>query len=45
MVVASNSIVAGRPARIVGEMGDGEGETLDLREAYRKIGNNKTEDD
>ena len=38
MVVPSFSIVAGRPARVVGEVPVGGLEGWDLREAYRKVG-------
>jgi len=43
MVVASGSVVGGRPARVVGEVGDGWGinegmEGGDLRELWRSIG-------
>ncbi len=41
MVVPSQTVIGGRPGRIVGEVGDGwgtaGGEGSDLREAYRKI--------
>jgi dynactin-5 len=39
MVVPSFSIVAGRPAQVVGEIAEGEIEGFDLREAYRAVGN------
>jgi dynactin-5 len=39
MVVPSFSIVAGRPARVVGELAEGEIEGFDLREEYRAVGN------
>ncbi|KAI9705069.1 MAG: hypothetical protein M1836_006852 [Candelina mexicana] len=42
MVVPSQTVIGGRPGRIVGEVGDGwgaaGGEGGELREAYRKIG-------
>jgi dynactin-5 len=39
MVVPSFSVVAGRPAQVVGEVAEGEVEGFDLREVYRGIGN------
>ena len=39
MVIPSFSIVAGRPAQVVGEISEGEIEGFDLREAYRAVGN------
>jgi dynactin-5 len=39
MVIPSFSIVAGRPARFVGEIAEGEIDAFDLREAYRAVGN------
>lgn len=39
MVIPSFSIVAGRPAQVVGEIAEGEIEGFDLREAYRAVGN------
>ena len=39
MVIPSFSIVGGRPARLVGEIAEGEIEGFDLREAYRGIVN------
>jgi len=39
MVVPSFSVVAGRPARVVGEVAEGEVEGMDLREVYRSVGN------
>lgn len=39
MVVPSFSIVAGRPAQVVGEVVEGEVEGFDLREIYRGVGN------
>ena len=39
MVVPSFSILAGRPAQVVGEVDEGEIEGFDLREAYRAVGN------
>jgi dynactin-5 len=40
MVIPSFSIVAGRPAQVVGEIAEGEVEGMDLREIYRSVGNN-----
>jgi dynactin 5 len=39
MVIPSFSIVAGRPARIVGEVAEGEVEGFDLRKLYGTVGN------
>ncbi len=39
MVIPSFSVVAGRPARVVGEMAEGEVDGMDLREVYRGVGN------
>lgn len=39
MVIPSFSIVAGRPAQVVGEVAEGEVESFDLKEIYRAIGN------
>ncbi|KAH8601729.1 dynactin [Bisporella sp. PMI_857] len=39
MVIPSFSIVAGRPAQIVGEVAEGEVESFDIREIYRSVGN------
>ncbi|RKF74011.1 Dynactin subunit 5 [Golovinomyces cichoracearum] len=39
MVVPSFSIVAGRPATVIGELAEGEIENMELREAYRSVGN------
>ena len=39
MVIPSFAIVAGRPARIVGEVAEGEIEGFDLRKVYGTIGN------
>ncbi|RKF62037.1 Dynactin subunit 5 [Erysiphe neolycopersici] len=41
MVVPSFSIVAGRPAVVIGELPEGEMESLELRDLYRTIGNNQ----
>ena len=43
MVVASGSVVGGRPARVVGDVGDGWGmfegmEGGDMRELWRSVG-------
>ncbi|KAG9243964.1 dynactin [Calycina marina] len=40
MVIPSFSIVGGRPARIVGEIAEGEVDGFDLRDLWRSIGNN-----
>jgi dynactin-5 len=40
MVIPSFSVVAGRPARVVGEIAEGEVDGMDLREIYRAVGNN-----
>lgn len=42
MVIPSFSIVAGRPGRVVGEIGEGEIDGFDLREVYRAVGNAPT---
>ncbi len=39
MVIPSFSVVAGRPARVVGELPEGEEEGLEGREIYRSVGN------
>ncbi|KAI9834304.1 MAG: hypothetical protein M1826_004230 [Phylliscum demangeonii] len=39
MVVPAFSVVAGRPARVVAELAEGEWEGLDLRERYRTVSN------
>ena len=39
MVIPSFSIVAGQPARVVGEIPEGGHEAFELRELYRSIGN------
>ncbi|KAG6012876.1 hypothetical protein E4U43_007602 [Claviceps pusilla] len=39
MVIPSFSVVAGRPARVVGEVAEGEVEEFELREAYKSVGN------
>ncbi|KND88360.1 Dynactin subunit 5 [Tolypocladium ophioglossoides CBS 100239] len=40
MVIPSFSIVAGRPARVVGEIPEGGHEEFELREMYKTVGNN-----
>jgi dynactin-5 len=40
MVISSFSIVAGRPARVVGEVPEGGHEAFELRELYKTVGNN-----
>ncbi|KIH91126.1 dynactin 5 [Sporothrix brasiliensis 5110] len=40
MVIASFSIVAGQPARVVGELPEGGTEAFELRELYKTVGNN-----
>ena len=39
MVIPSFSVVGGRPARVVGELAEGEEERLEGREIYRSVGN------
>ncbi|KAL1858216.1 hypothetical protein VTK73DRAFT_7896 [Phialemonium thermophilum] len=39
-VIPSFSIVAGRPARVVGEVPEGGHEAFELRELYKSVGNN-----
>ena len=39
MVIPSFSVVAGRPARVVGELQEGAEEGLEGREIYRSVGN------
>jgi len=39
MVIPSFSVVAGRPARVVAEVAEGEVDGMDLREVYRAVGN------
>lgn len=39
-VVPSFSIVAGRPARVIGEVPEGGHEAFQLRELYKTVGNN-----
>ncbi|PHH62956.1 hypothetical protein CDD81_6381 [Ophiocordyceps australis] len=40
MVIPSFSVVAGRPARVVGEVPEGEVDGFELRELYKTVGNN-----
>jgi len=40
MVIPSFSIVAGQPARIIGEIPEGGQEQFELRELYKTVGNN-----
>ncbi|KAK3388295.1 dynactin subunit 5, partial [Sordaria brevicollis] len=40
MVIPSFSIVAGQPARIIGEIPEGGIEAFELRELYKTVGNN-----
>ncbi|KAJ8121453.1 hypothetical protein ONZ43_g2102 [Nemania bipapillata] len=40
MVIPSFSVVAGQPARVVGEVPEGGHEAFELRELYKTIGNN-----
>lgn len=40
MVIPSFSIVAGQPARVIGEIPEGGQEQFELRELYKTIGNN-----
>ena len=40
MVIPSFSIVAGQPARIIGEIPEGGIEALELRDLYKPVGNN-----
>lgn len=39
MVIPAFSVVAGRPAQVVGEVKEGEIEGLDLKDVYRSVGN------
>ncbi|EPE02687.1 dynactin subunit 5 [Ophiostoma piceae UAMH 11346] len=39
MVIASFSIVAGQPARVIGELPEGGHEAFELRELYKTVGN------
>ncbi|KAI5861127.1 trimeric LpxA-like protein [Durotheca rogersii] len=40
MVIPSFSIVAGHPARVIGEVPEGGHEAFELREMYKTVGNN-----
>lgn len=40
MVIPSFTIVAGQPARVVGEIPEGDVEQFELRELYKTVGNN-----
>ncbi|KAI1087504.1 trimeric LpxA-like protein [Rostrohypoxylon terebratum] len=40
MVIPSFSVVAGQPARVVGEVPEGGHEAFELRELYKTVGNN-----
>ncbi|KAI0095374.1 trimeric LpxA-like protein [Daldinia grandis] len=40
MVIPSFSIVAGQPARVIGEVPEGGHEVFELRELYKTVGNN-----
>lgn len=40
MVIPSFSIVAGQPARIIGEIPEGGIEAFELRDLYKTVGNN-----
>ena len=40
MVIPSFSIVAGQPARVIGEVPEGGHEAFELRELYKTVGNN-----
>ena len=40
MVIPSFSIVAGQPARLIGEIPEGGHEAFELRELYKSVGNN-----
>ncbi|OTA98140.1 hypothetical protein M426DRAFT_120873 [Hypoxylon sp. CI-4A] len=40
MVIPSFSVVAGQPARVVGEVPEGGHEAFELRELYKSVGNN-----
>ena len=39
MVIPSFSIVAGQPARVIGEVPEGGHEAFELRELYKTVGN------
>ena len=40
MVIPSFSIVAGQPARVIGELPEGGHEAFELRDLYKTVGNN-----
>lgn len=40
MVIPSFSIVAGQPARVIGEVPEGGHEAFELRDLYKTVGNN-----
>jgi len=40
MVIPSFSIVAGQPARVIGEVPEGGHEEFELRDLYKTVGNN-----
>lgn len=40
MVIPSFTIVAGQPARVVGEIPEGDHDQFELRELYKTVGNN-----
>jgi len=40
MVIPSFSIVAGQPARVIGEVPEGMLESFELRDLYKTVGNN-----
>lgn len=40
MVIPSFSIVAGQPARVVGEVPEGDHDQFELRDLYKTVGNN-----
>ncbi|EOO04186.1 putative dynactin subunit 5 protein [Phaeoacremonium minimum UCRPA7] len=40
MVIPSFSVVAGQPARLIGEVPEGGHEAFELRELYKSVGNN-----
>ena len=39
MVIPSFTIVAGQPARVIGEVPEGEHEAFELRDLYKTVGN------
>lgn len=40
MVIPSFSVVAGQPARLIGEVPEGGHEAFELRDLYKTVGNN-----